>query len=86
MISLRKMTLLESVLLMKPAVLLLGFGLALASWRVTAVALLVYGSFKVVEILLLKAVFEAIMVREPERQGKEAVCPDQSGGGRAARG
>jgi len=65
-ISLRDLTPLQWVILVKPALLILGFGLMFASWQLTVFVLLVYGSFKLTLILVLKAAFESIMARELE--------------------
>lgn len=67
-ISLRALTPLQWLLLVKPALLLLGFGVFLASWQVTVTVVLIYVCYKTAQIVVLKAVFESIMARAIEER------------------
>jgi len=67
-ISLGALTPLQWLLLVKPALLLLGFGFVFASWQVTVAVFVAYASYKTAQIVVLKAVFESIMARAIEEQ------------------
>ena len=60
-ISLREWPLVQWIFVVKPLVLIVGFGWWLWGASMGLALGLLYGGFKVVEILIFKGVFEAIM-------------------------